>query len=514
MQVRLFGLKGFFKWRLASAAGVFLAMLAGCGGGGGGGGTPIAPPVLPASSTLAATCAAPRPAGAIDPFTGQRYGDKVGTLNDEKNWVRSWIDETYLWYKEVPNLTATSYPTPVDYFNALKTPAITSSGKPKDQFHFVYDTAQWVALSQSGVELGYGFELALLAATPPRKALVAYTDPNTPAAGAGIVRGAEILTVDGVDLVNDGTRTAVDTLNNGLFPTAAGPHTFTIRDTSSSGTRAVTLNAGTITKTPVQNVKTLPAPNQTVGYLQFNDHIATSEQLLIDAINQLKTAGVTDLVLDIRYNGGGYLDIASELAFMIAGPITTTGKTFERLNFNDKNPFGLTTAQAITPFHAVTQGFAGAGTQNQPLPFLGLGKVYVLTGGGTCSASEAIVNGLRGVNVEVNLIGATSCGKPYGFFPQDNCSTTYFSIQFQGVNEQGFGDYADGFTPTCAVADDFSHALGDPAEGRLAGALTYRDTGTCPTASAMALSKGLAILHAEPQLFRSPVRENRIYRTK
>ncbi|MEK6210183.1 MAG: S41 family peptidase [Pseudomonadota bacterium] len=511
MQVRLFGLKGFFKWRLASAAGIFRAMLAGCGGGGG---TPGAPPVFAASSTLAATCAAPRPAGAIDPFTRQPYGDKVGTLNDEKNWVRSWIDETYLWYKEVPNLTATSYPTPVDYFNALKTPAITSSGKPKDQFHFVLDTAQWVALSQSGVEFGYGFELALLAATPPRKALIAYTEPNTPAAGAGIVRGAEILTVDGVNVVNDGTQAGVDTLNNGLFPTAAGTHTFTIRDTPSSGTREVTLNAGTITKTPVQNVKTLAAPNQTVGYLQFNDHIATSEQLLIDAINQLKTADVTDLVLDIRYNGGGYLDIASELAFMIAGPNTTGGKTFERLNFNDKNPFGLTTAQATIPFHAVTQGFAGTGTQNQSLPFLGLGKVFVLTGGGTCSASEAIVNGLRGVDVEVNLIGATTCGKPYGFFPKDNCSTTYFSIQFQGVNEQGFGEYADGFTPTCAVADDFSHALGDPAEGRLAGALTYRDTGTCPTVSAMALSAGRAILHAEPQLFRSPVRENRIYWTK
>jgi hypothetical protein len=268
--------------------------------------------------------------------------------------------------------------------------------------------------------------------------------------------------------------------------------------------------AGAVTKTPVQNVRTLAAPNHMVGYLLFNDHIATSEQLLINAINQL--AGVTDLVLDLRYNGGGFLDIASELAFMIAGPGPTGGKTFERLNFNDKNPFGVTPAQATTPFHAVSQGFSGPSTQ--ALPSLGLGRVYVLTGGGTCSASEAIVNGLRGVNIEVNLIGATSCGKPYGFFPTDNCSTTYFAIQFQGVNEKGFGDYTDGFTPTCAVADDFTHALGDPAEGRLAGALTYRDTGNCPAASATALSAARTIPDAEPQLFRSPVRENRIYRTR
>jgi carboxyl-terminal processing protease len=86
-------------------------------------------------------------------------------------------------------------------------------------------------------------------------------------------------------------------------------------------------------------------------------------------------------------------------------------------------------------------------------------------------------------------VGATTCGKPYGFRPQDNCGTTYFAIQFRGVNQQGFGDYGDGFTPGgtgpggvpgCLVpADDFGHALGDPAEARLAAALRWRDTGGC-----------------------------------
>jgi hypothetical protein len=117
--------------------------------------------------------------------------------------------------------------------------------------------------------------------------------------------------------------------------------------------------------------------------------------------------------------------------------------------------------------------------------------VYVLTGSGTCSASEAIINGLRGVEVDVFQIGATTCGKPYGFYPQDNCGTTYFSIEFKGVNANGFGDYADGFKPMnpqadpaqlpgCSVADDFTHELGDIAENRLESALTYRDLGTCP----------------------------------
>ena len=109
----------------------------------------------------------------------------------------------------------------------------------------------------------------------------------------------------------------------------------------------------------------------------------------------------------------------------------------------------------------------------------------LLTTGNTCSASEAIINGLRGVDVEVNLIGGTTCGKPYGFYPQPNCGTTYFAVQFQGVNAKGFGDYADGMAPTCAVADDYQHALGDANEGMLAAALQYRTTGRCTPATGM-----------------------------
>jgi len=240
-----------------------------------------------------------------------------------------------------------------------------------------------------------------------------------------------------------------------------------------------------VTTTPVQNVKTIG----TVGYILFNDHILASEAMLIDAINQLQQAGVTELVLDIRYNGGGYLAIASELAYMIAGP-ATTGKTFEKLSFNDKYPtIDPVTGQPLTPTPFLTK--ASFIQRSAPLPSLGLSRVFVLTGPGTCSASESIINGLLGVDVQVIQIGSPTCGKPYGFYPADNCGTTYFSIQFKGVNAKGFGDYADGFIPNgsgvagvagCQVADDFGHALGDPAEARVAAALAYRGNGTCPSA--------------------------------
>ena len=68
----------------------------------------------------------------------------------------------------------------------------------------------------------------------------------------------------------------------------------------------------------------------------------------------------------------------------------------------------------------------------------------------------------------------------YAFLPAANCGTTYFAIQFQGTNNKGFGDYADGFQPTCNVGDDLTHALGDPAESVLAAALSYRANGVCP----------------------------------
>jgi hypothetical protein len=296
----------------------------------------------------------------------------------------------------------------------------------------------------------------------------------------------------------------------GLFPSASGTHTFTILDRGSASPRTVTLAASALTMAPVQNVKALEAPNASVGYLQFNDHIAPAELQLVNAIGQFAAAGVTDLVLDMRYNGGGYLDIASELAFMVAGPGPTAGKVFERMSFNDRNPFNLSESQRRTPFHDTALGFSA--TPGHALPRLNLRRVYVLAGAGTCSASEAVVNGLRGVGVDVVLVGGTTCGKPYGFYPADNCGTTYFAIQFQGVNQQGFGDYADGFAPTCAADDDFGHERGDASERLLATALGHRATGVCQAGVARALAATRDVAGSGPPLLRPPARDNRYYR--
>src|SRR3990167_9115600 len=192
-------------------------ILSACGGGGGSPGVcqgsteicfppePVEIEEFPPSPTLARQCKAPRPEGAMDP-EGRLYGDVQGLLATEKAWIRSYVNETYLWYDEVPLVDPslyvigatvpyvdpssnaqmavtlnTNYDVVDAYFNSQRSLALTDSGKPKDQFHFTYPTADWVALSTSGNVAGFGFQVALLAAAPPRKALVAYTAPATPA---------------------------------------------------------------------------------------------------------------------------------------------------------------------------------------------------------------------------------------------------------------------------------------------------------------------------------------------
>ena len=456
-------------------------VLSACGGGGGGSSdsAPVVPPVTPtgptgptalvASSTVANRCEAPRSGSSID---------KPGSLLDEQTWVRSWIDETYLWYREVPTTyLPQSFATAKAYFDVLKTTATTASGKPKDQFHFTYTTAEWEA-SLNGVELGYGMLLALTRTTPPRKAVVTIVEPGSPAALAGLRRGDALQTVDGVDFVNAPDTASVGIINAGLFPAAQGTHTLGF--SRNGAPISASLQAVDVSTSAVQNERIIDTATGKVGYLTFNTHNNVAERQLAETMGRFQAAGISDLVLDVRYNGGGYLDVASELAYMIAGPQVTTGKTFEQVLANDK-----TRPAAPVPFHAQSQGFAGPNPlpKGTPLPSLGLKRVTLLTTGNTCSASEAIINGLRGVDVQVNLIGGTTCGKPYGFYPTPNCGTTYFAVQFQGVNAKGFGDFADGMAPTCDVADDYQNPLGDPAEGMLAAALRYRSSGSCSPAT-------------------------------
>jgi carboxyl-terminal processing protease len=513
---------------------LILLAIGGCGGGeSGGGALTYTPGVYPPSATLAARCENPR--RGTDPRTGERWPDRAGSALHEKHFLRSWTNELYLWFNEVPDRdpanTGGSNGGVKEYFAQLKTTGLTGSGRPRDNFHFTYDTEEYRRLSEAGLVLGYGISWKVVNPVPPREIVVEYVQAGSPAAAGGIERGDTLLKVDGINVVTNNTQVGVNTFARAAFePDAGSSHAFEFIRRGSTDTTGVRLTAAQVAMDAVPLVDVLEV-GRNVGYLLFNDHSAIAEAQLFHAVGYLADAQVDELVLDLRYNGGGFLDIASELAYMIAGPAATAGRTFERLQFNSKYPthHPLTGAPlAPLPFHATARNFSmAAGT---PLPTLNLDRVYVLTSPLTCSASESLINGLRGIGIQVVQVGDTTCGKPYGFYPADNCGTTYFSIQFRGVNDLDFGDYVEGFSPSrftgepmanlpgCPAADDLTQLLGDPAERQLATALAHLQDGTClpvppgklqlPKAELMPDDGAIAV--RPPR--RSPWRDNRILR--
>ncbi len=458
-----------------------------------------------------------RPRTGVD-IEGNRFPDDPGSSLLEKFWLRSWTHETYLWNDEVVDQDPANFDDRLAYFAELRTTELTESGKEKDDFHFSQPTADFLAQRNSTPSASYGARLVVFSTSPPRDYRILYTEPGSPAAAApagraNFVRGARIVEVDGVDLVNATSDADIAVLNAGLFPGSAGEtHAFRVQDPGDAATRRVTVTSADVAPKPVNRTRIINTADGPVGYILFNTFSPfSSEEEIADAISDLEAAGVSDLVLDLRYNGGGLLAVASQLGYMVAGPARTDRRDFEFLRFNaDAGAFNPVTGERNEPIPFYDSGLGFSLGNGASLDTLDLPRVFILTTERTCSASEAVINGLRGVDVEVVLIGDTTCGKPFGFYPTDNCGETYYTIQFQGVNDKGFGDYADGFipgnspaafgvrTPGCVVDDDLDTELGDPDEALLAAALQYRADGTCPAPPRPAAPAQVAARSAGP----------------
>jgi C-terminal processing protease CtpA/Prc len=497
------------KLTLLPIAALAASLLAACGGDGASPVTSVTPP--PVTPPPVVVDPPPtKPPGTVlslwfsceHPRTGRDknnlpYMDRQGSLADEQEWLRLLSDESYLWYKELPQLRQADYKDPLSYFADLKTPAKTASGQPKDRFHFTYPSDKWDEIS-TGIEYSYGITwVRTPAGQLPRVWRAAVVQAGSPADIAGVKRGDRLVAIDGFDFVNTSNSGELEVINAALSPTAAG-QMHNMAFSRDGHTSRYSLQAALVNVDAVQNVRVLETASGKVGYLTFTNHNLVAEGQLVKAFKQFQAANVNDLVLDLRYNGGGLLQVASELAYMIAGPAQTGGKIFERAMPNDK-----TKPNDPIMFRSRAMGLAGPDKvpTNEALPYLGLRRVTVLSGPGTCSASESVINSLRGVDVEVTLVGGASCGKPYAFTPAANCGTTYFTIQLQGVNNKGWGDYGDGFTPDCQAGDDLSRPLGDASEGMLATALQLRAGASCP-ASPSAMRKQGA--EAQPLVVERP----------
>lgn len=469
------------------------------------------------ASTYKDFCAVPR--------SDSNYADKNGSAMHEKMWLRSFSHETYLWYDEILDTSPIAFSV-LEYFDQLITPEVTASGKAKDQYHFTYDTQEYLQSSQSGIEQGYGIGWKYGNMYPPRELYVAYTEQDSPMANYNLQRGAKLLEIDGIDFVNTNTSANIDKINAGLFPENDNEqHSFTFQRYDSEDTFTITLTAQAIETKPVYNQKVVSTNTGEVGYMQFNSFIAPAQSDLVAAFETFSSAQVTDLVLDLRYNGGGLLAMAAQLSYMIGGDQIANNAKFFQYHYNNKLGSGQ-----YTSFYGQEIDWTQGVLTNNALPTLNLSRVFILTSADTCSASEAVINGLLGADIEVIQIGQTTCGKPYGFLPEENCGTTYFTVQFKGVNDKGFGDYADGFSPVnslglvdtnalitgCAVNDDLSHALGSTDEKLLATALTYRESSSCPSPevnlevnlAATSLLPGDLAMAIKPPLTRTLLRNN------
>jgi len=498
-----------FKQSLVLAAAFTTAsLLSACGGGSSNSASSTPPPVLttatpttvssapavpdfvanqfPPSSQLQALCEIVR---TDTDLNGNRRPDQQGELLHELFWLRSWMNETYLFFDQVMDRDPNDFTDVATYFDELLV------APPTDRFSFLETTQDREARVSGAPVFGYGAAFARLSNQLPRDWRVSFTQAGSPAEAGGLTRGARILTIDGVDFLNGNTPTDIDAINAGLFPTTVGEsHIFGLR--YPDGTESnITIESTSLAIEPVNVVDVIAQGSRNVGYLHFNSFGTTTGQAqLIEAFETFSTAQIDDLVLDLRYNGGGFVDLAAQLGYMIAGT-QSINQVFISTEFNSRNPSrNPFTGQTVSPtlFQPTTLRFAPEDPPGgEPLPTVNLNRVFVLTTGRSCSASEAIINGLIGIGVEAIQIGTRTCGKATGQFPTENCGITFSPLHFRGVNAMGFGDFNEGFVPGqmtgsagpvimgCVVNDDLDNALGDPNEAQLASALNFAETGTC-----------------------------------
>ncbi len=401
------------------------------------------------SAALAAALALAACGGGSDAPAGSTGCD----LASQQGWLRAYMLDWYYWSGRSPNPEPAGFTTLASYFNALKFASYGTIGV--EPWSYFQDSASYNRFFSEGQTLGYGLFVNGIERQLPLR--VRMTEPLSPAAAAGLVRGDAIVSVNGV--------AAADLINGDfsvLSPARAGDRITVVADTA-TGQRSFELAAAVyaLTPVPVARVLTLPGGVK-AGYVMLKDFITQAEAPLAGALADLRTQGATELIVDLRYNGGGRISTASRLASLIAGA-ANAGRPFVELRYNAAHQ-----GSNNTYFFGIWPGPA-------------FGRVLVLTGARTCSASELIVNGLA-PHVNVVTLGGTTCGKPYGFNPVASCGNTFSAVNFQSYNAAGYGGYDQGLAPTCPVAEDFAGVLGDPAEKLTAAASSYLQTGACPAA--------------------------------
>ncbi len=355
----------------------------------------------------------------------------------------------YLWYDKVNAVNLDSFKTPFDLLDSLRY-------KPLDRFSYLASKSKQNQLFNEGQYIGIGFGFKLDGANLLR---VNFVFNDSPLVADSVKRGWILKTVNG---------TAVDPSH---FTSAAfgadevGVSNTIVFEDKGGKEHTVIVAKKIITMNTVLSSKVLQVNNKKVGYLAFEGYLEPSIAELNSSFAYFKSQQISELVVDLRYNGGGRIDVADSLASSIAGDIAR-GRVFVNLSYNNLY------SSLNTHYNLALSKFA-----------LDLSRVFFITSEGTASASELTINGLKPF-MEVNIVGSKTYGKPVGMsgFEWKNYDWVLMPIIFQTTNEKNEGGYFNGIEPDSNVADDLLHELGDPAEACLASVLSFIQNGKYPPA--------------------------------
>lgn len=421
----------------------------------------LAPALLLAAALGLASCG-----GGGGEDAGPGAGSAECSVRAQQQWLAGYLDDWYFWRSQAPRPDPAQFGDVAGFFRA----SLYAGGDPAfpaDRWSGSEPTESYNRFFGEGQTLGYGLAVAGLefAGQAGQPLLLRSVEPLSPAGAAGLQRGDELLSVNG----RPGSELLQANEFAVLSPAAAGEQ-LRLRVRHADGSeRELSLSAAVYALSPLPQQQVLASPaGQRWGYLQVNSMLNQTLPPLDGIFAGWRSQGLQGVVLDLRYNGGGLVSVGATLASYLAPP-GAAGQVYASLRYNERRAAGSNNSFR---FSAQPQALAGP-------------RVYVLSGRRTCSASEQLVNGLRGVGVEVVLIGEASCGKPVGSVPAARCGTTYSAVNFESVNARGEGRYWDGLAPSCAVAEDFRQRLGSPAEPLLAAALAHADSGQCPAAAAV-----------------------------